>query len=267
VFINADSGEEYIDLEKSKGDRYDLNAWHSGNELVEAVLDQNKSVVVVINAPGPINLPFLDRIKGLIFCGFGGAESGNAITSVLFGDYNPSGHLPFVWGELENYPSIIDIFSSPEYYEYTEGVFVGQRYFDKYNKKYIFPFGFGMSYAKFEWKKEILLTMKSDGLYVSFSISNIGTIDGEVVPMVFLEFPDNIETEEGYPKKIFKGFDKKLVSPNFGEYFEIFIDNHSLEYYNIKQKKFVRPQEGMYTVYVGNNAEDIQLQGSIRVIP
>ena len=267
VFINADSGEEYIDLERSKGDRYDLDAWHSGNELVEAVLDLNKSVIIVINAPGPINLPFYDRIQGLLYCGFGGAESGNAIASVLFGDYNPSGHLPFVWGELDDYPSKIDIFSKPTKYDYNEGLFVGQRYFDKYNKKSIFPFGFGMSYAKFEWKKEILLTMKSDGLYVSFSISNIGTIAGEVVPMVFLEFPDNIETEEGYPKKIFKGFDKKLVSPNFGEYFEIFIDNHSLEYYNIKQKKFVRPQEGMYTVYVGNNAEDIQLQGSIRVIP
>ena len=264
VFINADSGEEYIDLEKSKGDRYDLNAWHSGNELVEAVLDLNKSVIVVINAPGPINLPFFDRIKGLLYCGFGGAESGNAIASVLFGDYNPSGHLPFVWGELDNYPSKIDIFSKPEKYEYSEGVFVGQRYFDKYNKAYTFPFGFGLSYTSFEvYNKHIMLTMKEDGLYVEFTIMNNGTIEGEVVPMVFLGFPDNIETEEGYPKKIFKGFDKKLARPNFGENFEIFIDNHDLEYYSIKQKKFVRPQEGKYTVYVGFDAENIEAVSSI----
>ena len=268
VFINADSGEEYIDLEKSKGDRYDLNAWHSGNELVEAVLDQNKSVVVVINAPGPINLPFLDRIKGLIFCGFGGAESGNAITSVLFGDYNPSGHLPFVWGELENYPSIIDIFSSPEYYEYTEGVFVGQRYFDKYNKSYTFPFGFGLSYTKFEFLSDITCVMSNDGLRVTIRIMNEGTIEGEAVPMVFLEFPDNIETEEGYPKKLFKGFGKKLIRPNIAENFEIFIDNHALEYYSVKQKKFVRPSEGKYKVYAGFNAEQYDIvKGEIKVIP
>ena len=110
--------------------------------------------------------------------------------------------------------------------------------------------------------------MKSDGLHVEFTIMNQGTIPGEVVPMVFLEFPDNIETEEGYPKKIFKGFDKKLAVPNFGENFEIIIDNHDLEYYNVKQKKFVRPQEGEYTVYVGFDAENYNLlKASIKVIP
>ena len=266
VFINADSGEEYITLEKSKGDRYDLNAWHSGNELVEAVLEQNKPVIVVINAPGPINLPFLSKIKGLVFCGFGGAESGNAITSVLFGDYNPSGHLPFVWGELDDYPSKIDIFSNPENYEYTEGVFVGQRYFDKYNKKYTFPFGFGLSYTKFKFADQISIIRSSDGLKVYFTIYNEGTIEGEATPMLFIEFPDNIETEEGYPKKLFKGFEKKLISPNTGEYFEIFIDNHSLEYYNIKEKKFVRPTEGTYKVYVGFDAEKYnEIKGEVKV--
>jgi beta-glucosidase len=102
VFLSADSGEQYISLEQSVGDRYDLNAWHSGNELVEAVLEVNDNVIVIINAPGPINLPWLDKIKALIFSGFGGAESGDGITSILFGDYNPSGHLPYIWAELDN---------------------------------------------------------------------------------------------------------------------------------------------------------------------
>ena len=105
VFISADSGEQYIELEKSVGDRYDLEAWHQGNDLVNAVLEVNQNVIVVINAPGPINLPWLEKVKGLIFSGFGGAESGNGLTDILFGDYNPSGHLPYVWAELDNYPS------------------------------------------------------------------------------------------------------------------------------------------------------------------
>ena len=89
VFISADSGEQYIELEKSVGDRYDLEAWHQGNDLVNAVLEINQNVIVVINAPGPINLPWLEKVKGLIFSGFGGAESGNGLTDILFGDYNP----------------------------------------------------------------------------------------------------------------------------------------------------------------------------------
>ena len=262
VFLSADSGEQYISLEQSVGDRYDLNAWHSGNELVEAVLEVNDNVIVIINAPGPINLPWLDKIKALIFSGFGGAESGNGITSILFGDYNPSGHLPYVWAELDNYPSKIDIFSNPTYYDYNEGVFVGQRYFDKNNLNYTFPFGFGLSYTEFEFvNNSLYAAMTKDGLNITFEVKNIGNMEGETVPMVFLKFPENIQTEEGYPDKLFKGFDKKFIKSNESVSFEIFVDDHALSYYNIfeDEGKFVRPTEGNYIVYVGFDAKNYNL--------
>ena len=259
VFINADSGEQYISLEKSIGDRHDLDAWHSGNDLVNAVLESNKPVIVVISSPGPINLPWLDKVKGVVFSGLGGAESGNAITSILFGDYNPSGHLPYIWALKENYPSQIEIYTNPHppTIEYAEGVFVGQRYFDKYNKPYTFPFGYGLSYTTFELVQNSLsASMTKDGLKINFSVKNIGTIKGETVPMVFLKFPDTIKTEEGYPDKLFKGFDKKWVNPNEEVKFEILVDPHALSYYNIDQANYVRPTEGKYTVYVGFDAKD-----------
>ena len=264
IFINADSGEQYINLERSVGDRYDLNAWHSGNELIQAVLetykDTNKGVIVVINSPGPINLPWLDKINASIFSGLGGAESGNAIADILFGDYNPSGHLPYVWGEKGDYPTPINIFSNPTEYNYTEGVFIGQRYFEKYNKNYTFPFGFGLSYTTFEFENNsISASMSNEGLKINFKIKNIGNIEGEAVPMVFLKFPDGIKTEDGYPDKLFKGFDKKLIKPNEIVQFEILVDDHALSYYDIFEKKFVRPIEGNYGVYVGFNAEDYKL--------
>ena len=259
VFINADSGEQYITLEKSIGDRHDLDAWHSGNDLVNAVLESNKPVIVVISSPGPINLPWLDKVKGVVFSGLGGAESGNAITSILFGDYNPSGHLPYIWALKENYPSQIEIYTNPHppTIEYAEGVFVGQRYFDKYNKPYTFPFGYGLSYTTFELVQNSLsASMTKDGLKINFSVKNTGTIKGETVPMVFLKFPDTIKTEEGYPDKLFKGFDKKWVNPNEEVKFEILVDPHALSYYNIDQANYVRPTEGKYTVYVGFDARD-----------
>ena len=259
VFINADSGEQYISLEKSIGDRHDLDAWHSGNDLVNAVLESNKPVIVVISSPGPINLPWLDKVKGVVFSGLGGAESGNAITSILFGDYNPSGHLPYIWALKENYPSQIEIYTNPHppTIEYAEGVFVGQRYFDKYNKPYTFPFGYGLSYTTFELvQNSLTASMTKDGLKINFSVKNTGTIKGETVPMVFLKFPDTIKAEEGYPDKLFKGFDKKWVNPNEEVKFEILVDPHALSYYNIDQANYVRPTEGKYTVYVGFDARD-----------
>ena len=258
VFISADSGEQYIDLEKSVGDRYDLKAWHSGDELVEAVLEKNENVIVVINSPGPIDLPWYENIKGLIFSGFGGAESGNGIADILFGDYNPSGHLPYVWAELDNYPSKINIFSNPTYYDYKEGVFVGQRYFDKNNKTYIFPFGYGMSYTTFEFDKDknISATMTKEGLKIKFSMKNVGAMEGEAVPMVFLKFPNDIEAQDEYPDKLFKGFDKKWIKPNEAVEFEILVDDHALSYFNVFSQKFERPKNGSYTVYVGKNEKN-----------
>ena len=258
VFISADSGEQYIDLEKSVGDRYDLKAWHSGDELVEAVLEKNENVIVVIDSPGPIDLPWYENIKGLIFSGFGGAESGNGIADILFGDYNPSGHLPYVWAELDNYPSKIKIFSNPTYYDYKEGVFVGQRYFDKNNKTYIFPFGYGMSYTTFEFDKDknISATMTKEGLKIKFSMKNVGAMEGEAVPMVFLKFPNDIEAQDEYPDKLFKGFDKKWIKPNEAVEFEILVDDHALSYFNVFSQKFERPKNGSYTVYVGFDAKN-----------
>ena len=260
IFINADSGEDYIRLEKSIGDRYDLNAWHSGNELVESVLEVNPNVIVVINAPGPINLPWLNKIKGLIFSGFGGAESGNGIADILFGYRNPSGHLPYVWAKNENYPSQLNILEKPKAYEYNEGVFIGQRYFDKFNKEYIFPFGFGLSYTQFEFDDDISAKMTKEGLKIFFSVKNIGKISGEAVPMVFLKFPDQIETEDGYPEKLFKGFDKKMIKPNESVKFEIFVDDHALSYYSVNQKSFVRPNKGQYGIFLGFDARNYNLK-------
>ena len=257
VFINADSGEQYISLEKTIGDRYDLEAWHSGNDLVNAVLETGKDVIVVINSPGPINVPWFDGVKGLIFSGLGGAESGNGIADILFGYYNPSGHLPYVWGKMEDYPAIIDIFSHPEDLDYNEGVFVGQRYFDKNNKQYTFPFGYGLSYTTFEFVENSLnVVMTEKGLKITFSIKNTGGMEGETVPMVFLKFPETIKAQEGYPDKLFKGFDKKWVKPNESVQCEILVDEHALSYYDIFEGKYVRPLEGKYTVYVGFDARD-----------
>ena len=260
VFINADSGEDYIRLEKSIGDRYDLNAWHSGNELVDAVSEVNNNTIVVINAPGPINLPWLDKIKGLIFSGFGGSESGNGIADILFGYKSPSGHLPYIWATSENYPSQINILTKPKNYEYNEGVFIGQRYFDKFNKEYIFPFGFGLSYTQFEFNDDISAKMTKKGLKIYFSVKNIGKREGDAVPMVFLKFPDDIETENGYPDKLFKGFDKKLIKPNESVKFEIFVDDHALSYYNVNQKSFVRPNKGKYEIFLGFDARNYNIK-------
>ena len=107
VFAKATSGEEFVVLKQSIGDRKDLDLWYKANELIDAVINVNPNVIVVINAPATVNLPWFNNVKAVIFSGFPGSESGNAIADILFGNVNPSGHLPFVWGKDEDYAAQI----------------------------------------------------------------------------------------------------------------------------------------------------------------
>ena len=113
-----------------------IDAWYKGNDLVNAIVGKKtvngkeRKIIVVINAPGLINVPWKDNIDGIIFSGMGGAESGNGLIDVLFGDLNLSGHLPYEWGTLDQYPAQYNILSNPTEFNYTEGVFIVQRSFE-----------------------------------------------------------------------------------------------------------------------------------------
>ena len=288
VFAKATSGEEFVVLRQSIGDRKDLDLWYKANQLIDAVTTVNSNVIVVINAPATVNLPWLNNVKAVIFSGFPGSESGNAIADILFGNENPSGHLPFVWASNEDYAADIpnlenlsefehatgktykDIFrydtvdchGSPddepnhekEQINYTEGLYIGQRWFNKQNKKPTFPFGFGLSYTNFEYS-DLSLSMNKDGLTAKFKIKNIGNVAGKAVPMMFLTFPDSIGD---YPKYIFKGFEKVEIQPSQTESVKILADDHALSYFNIKENKYVRIKEGNIKVYISDNGNPDQ---------
>ena len=285
VFVKANSGEDLVVLENSKGDREDLNVWYGGNELIEKVAEVNKNVIVVINAPAVVNVPWLDKVKALVFTGFAGAESGHAIADILFGNENPSGHLPYVWGKeddyctkiklrnttiLENGNTFEDEYRYPgvdsaglvdnrpgyekEQYDYSEGLYVGQRWFNKQNKKAIFPFGFGLSYTTFEYS-DLKVKMKKEGLTCTFKIKNTGSVSGKAVPMAFLTFPESIGD---YPKYIYKGFEKVELNAGQEKEVSITIDDHALSYFNVDQNKYVRVNDGKIKVYIAENGDPNQ---------
>ena len=252
VFVQADSGEEYGNVENSKGDRADLDAWHGGNSLVEAVTKANKNTIVIVNAPATVSVPWLDQVKGLIFAGFPGAESGNGIADVLFGEVNPSGHLPFVWAEMNDYCT--QITNGKSQIDYSEGLYVGQRWFNLKNKKPIFPFGYGLTYTTFEYS-DLSVSMSSEGLTAEFVVKNVGTVTGSAVPMMFLTFPESIGD---YPKYIFKGFEKVELEPGETKNVSIEADDHALSYFNVEANKYVRVNDGTIEVSIAENGDPSQ---------
>ena len=268
VFVQSISGEGFLKVENTFGDRKDLDFLHNGNKLIEEVSDVNKNIIVIINAPGPVNMYWKDKVKGIIFGGLAGPESGNGIADIIFGDINPSGHLPFVMGRREQYPADIkelqetdylsSIFSNGEMkfkdiVKYDEGLFIGQYWFDKKNEIPIYPFGYGLSYTQFEFSDlKCNFDKQLNKLEAKFKIKNIGNYDGGVVAFLYLTFP--LE-DENYPIRVLKGFDKYFLKINETHECCIAVEEHDLSFYDVNSKDYIMPQKGFYTVFVGQSSD------------
>jgi len=160
VFINADSGENYITVEGNPGDRTvsNLNAWHNGDALVEAAAAQFSTVVVVIHTVGPILLDAwidLPSVKAVVNAHLPGQAAGTSLAPVLFGAISPSGHLPYTIPQSESqYPASVGLvyfeFGQPQD-TYSEGLYIDYRYFDKNRIAPRFAFGHGLSYTNFSY--------------------------------------------------------------------------------------------------------------------
>lgn len=145
VFINADSGEEYITVEGNVGDRQNLDPWHAGNELVKAVAAVNNRTIVVIHSVGPLVLESfieLENVVAVVWAGIPGQESGNGLVDVLYGSTSPSGKLPYTIAKAEaDYGTTITAAASDSY---AEGLYIDYRHFDQANISPRFEFGFGL---------------------------------------------------------------------------------------------------------------------------
>ncbi|KAF9476635.1 glycoside hydrolase family 3 protein [Pholiota conissans] len=163
VFLEADSGEDYITVDGNEGDRKNLTAWHGGDALVLSVAAQNNNTIVIVNSVGPLILePWIEHpnVTAVVWAGLPGQEAGNSLADVLYGAWNPSGRLPYTIAKSpsdygaqlvlpapgEN-PSGTDPLPVP----YTEGLNIDYRHFDAQNITPRFEFGFGLSYTQFKY--------------------------------------------------------------------------------------------------------------------
>lgn len=159
VFVNANSGEGYISVDGNEGDRNNLTLWKNGDDLIKNVSSVCPNTIVVIHSTGPVLVTdWYDspNVTAILWAGLPGQESGNSITDVLYGKVNPSGKSPFSWGATrESYGA--DVLYEPNngngapQQDYTEGVFIDYRYFDKEDTPLIYEFGHGLSYTTFKY--------------------------------------------------------------------------------------------------------------------
>lgn len=254
------------DTYESEGfDRRHLNLPDSHNSLVKAVLEKNKNAVIVLSGGSPVEMPWINDVKAVLNMYLAGSAGGKACYKLLYGEVNPSGKLAETFPlSIRDNPSYLYYQMGPKTVEYRESIFVGYRYFDTAKKDVLFPFGHGLSYTQFEYsdlkldKKEI---SDDENLKVTFTVKNIGSLDGAEIAQVYVK---DVESTIFREEKALKGFKKVFLKAGESAEIEILLDKRSFAFYNTAIDDWY-VESGDFEILVGASSRDIRLSEKVKV--
>jgi beta-glucosidase len=232
-------------------DRDDLKMPEGHIRMIESVAAANPNTLVVLLCGGVVELPWIDKVKALLYMGLPGQAGGEAIANLLYGRVNPSGKLTETWPiKYEDCPSA-GHFKGLKNAQYREGIYVGYRYYDKAGVKVRFPFGFGLSYTSFDYSN-----IELDGNRVRVQIKNTGDRPGAELVQLYIKPPqDGLHR----PVKELKGFAKVMLEPGQSKSIDFLLDDRSFAVWADGWKI----QKGTYTILVGPSSVDLPLSVTI----
>lgn len=253
------------DRETEGSDRpFEMPRGHEG--LIQIAAKYNKRTTVVLNAGGGVDFtPWIDNVDAVLMAWYPGQEGGTALTEILMGKISPSGKLPISiekrWADNPAFNSYYDTRNIPhKRVQYTEGVFIGYRGYDKNAVEPLFPFGYGLSYTSFEYSKLEIYKNNDSSVTVSFNIKNTGEKNAFEIAQVYVSRP---QSAIPHPVKELKGFEKIYLKKGEEKRVSVVLDTRAFSYYNLDQKRFVS-EEGEFTIQVGTSSKVLPLRGIIK---
>ena len=264
-YVISRKAGEGADRFKEAGD-YDLSK--TEKEELRWLDAHCENLVVVINAGGLIDLSEimkLSHLKALLSIVQPGMEGGHALADIVTGEVTPCGKLTDTWAK--------DYFTFPcagtfshmngnvekEYYQ--EGIYVGYRYFDSFEKEVEFPFGFGLSYTEFQLENAKVEIQKE--IRVTATIKNTGSLySGQEVLQVYATCPQS-GLEKEYKRLC--GFAKTdLLAPGESQQLTVTFDEKALASFSEKDSAWVM-EAGKYGIWAGNSSQNITLAAVLEV--
>lgn len=243
-------------------DRENLSLPENQDALIKAVSKANKNTVVVVITGSPVLMNgWINNVKGILQAWFGGDEAGNAIADVLIGKNNPSGKLPMTfpvrWEDCSAYNSYR---KQDSVSTYSDGIFVGYRYFDKQNIAPLFPFGYGLSYTSFSYRN-IMVAQSGDSYGVTFEVKNTGKVEGVEVPQLYVH---DLDKSIVAPVKELKRFDRIFLQPGETKEVAFILKKSDFAHYDPDQEKW-GTHRGKYEILIGSSSRDIRLHGTLKL--
>jgi beta-glucosidase len=251
--------------ETEGADRTDMKLPPAHEELLRQVVAVNPNVVVVLTAGAPVELPWIDQVKGLLATYTPGDGLGSATAKVLFGDVNPSGKLAETMPlKLEHNPSYLTFKESKRDIHYTEGVFVGYRWYEKRALPVAFPFGHGLSYTTFAYSNLTLshtTLPKGETLTVTVDVTNTGDRAGKECVQIYV---GDRESSLPRPVKELKGFQKLSLEPGETKTLTFALGKRAFAFYDTQLGDWA-VEPGEFLISVGASSQDIRLTAAVEV--
>lgn len=251
------------------------------NNLISAVVAANPNTIVVLYNDNPVLTPWIGGVKSMLVMWFAGQEGGTSTARLLLGQANPSGHSSLTWPK--NATDTIWAYNQPEalypgdtpgpHLErlnngpnsttiYSEGIYMGYRYFDKLGIEPQFAFGHGLTYTNFEYRNLVLKAEKGGTVRVSFIVQNKGNVTGTAVPQVYVGPAPNVPGYVQQPVRALRGYSRVELRPNEAKRVEITLDTRSFEYWDEQAQGWVTAP-GVRTIWVGESSRDLRLSDNV----
>lgn len=257
IFVGGLNKNDGQDCEGN--DRSSLGLPYGQDKVIAELAKANKNLVVVNISGNAVAMPWVNEVPAIMQAWYLGTEAGNAIASILVGDANPSGKLPFTFPvkledngahKLGEYPG-----NGEE--TYNEGIFVGYRWTEKEKIKPLFAFGHGLSYTTFSYgkvvadKKEMTV---SDKISFTVNIKNTGNREGSEIVQLYIS---DLKSSVVRPVKELKGFQKVSLKPGEEKAVTIIIDKAALSFFDADKHDWVA-ESGDFEALIGASSSDIK---------
>lgn len=265
IFIGGLNKSAHQDCEDA--DRKELGLSYGQDKVITALAKANKNLIVVNISGNAIAMPWVKEVPAIVQAWYLGSEAGSAIASVLTGDVNPSGKLPFTFPaslqdvgahKLGEYPGTPRNYGSPIVdQKYNEGIFVGYRWADKEKTKPLFSFGHGLSYTTFAYGKAIAdkkVMGQDETLTITLPVTNTGSREGSEVIQLYIS---DLKSSLPRPVKELKGFSKVKLAPGETREVTFTIGKEALSFFDDARHEWVA-EPGKFEAWIGASSTDIR---------
>lgn len=250
-------------FESESYDRKEMNLPKCQDYLIEEVAKVQPNVVVVLHNGSPVETPWADKVSAILEMYLGGQGVGEACDKLLYGKANPSGRLAESFPlRLEDNPSYLSFGGDGKTVDYTEGIYVGYRYYEAKKQPVRWAFGHGLSYTEFQYGNVQVSSDKLDDekeILVEVDVTNTGKFAGKEVVQLYVADKNGTVNR---PVKELKGFTKLFLMPGETKRVKLKISARDLSFYSEELKDWYAPS-GTYELLIGHASDDIRVSRKI----